>query len=72
MVQQVCEISEQLKVLGQFIMVASLAPENDPYKPVYHKHVECYKCIIKMLNKHCDSMLNSNSLAMLPNNDALF
>ncbi|KAJ2026471.1 hypothetical protein GGI06_000147 [Coemansia sp. S85] len=48
------------------------APENDPCKPVYHKHVECYKCIIKMLNKHCDSMLNSNSLAILPNNDTLF
>ncbi|KAJ2701379.1 hypothetical protein H4218_001444 [Coemansia sp. IMI 209128] len=48
------------------------APENDPREPIYRKRVECYRCIIEMLDKRRDSVLNSKSLAMLPNNDALF
>ncbi|KAJ2489918.1 hypothetical protein IWW37_003612, partial [Coemansia sp. RSA 2050] len=48
------------------------APDNDPRESFYRKRVECYKCIIEMLDKRRDSVLNSKSLAMLPNNDALF
>ncbi|KAJ2809970.1 hypothetical protein H4S07_002949 [Coemansia furcata] len=48
------------------------APENDSREAVYRKRMECYKCVIELLDKRRTSVLNAKSLAQLPSNDALF
>ncbi|KAJ2869104.1 hypothetical protein GGH93_006264 [Coemansia aciculifera] len=47
-------------------------PANDAREPIYHKRMECYRCVIELLDKRRASVLNAKSLAQLPNNDALF
>ncbi|KAJ2746719.1 hypothetical protein GGI20_001140 [Coemansia sp. BCRC 34301] len=49
------------------------APENDARETVYHKRMDCYKCVIDLLDKRRASMLNVKCLAQLPGaDDALF
>ncbi|KAJ2829156.1 hypothetical protein GGI24_002207, partial [Coemansia furcata] len=48
------------------------APENDACEAVYRKRMECYKCVIELLDKRRTIVLNAKSLAQLPSNDALF
>ncbi|KAJ2228265.1 hypothetical protein H4R99_000432 [Coemansia sp. RSA 1722] len=48
------------------------APENDPRESVYNKRIECYRCIISVMEKHRSSVLNANSLSKLPGADVLF
>ncbi|KAJ2812839.1 hypothetical protein H4S07_001108, partial [Coemansia furcata] len=48
------------------------APENDSREAVYRKRMECYKCVIELLDKRRASVLNAKSLAQLRSNDALF
>ncbi|KAI8323592.1 nucleoporin-domain-containing protein, partial [Martensiomyces pterosporus] len=48
------------------------APENDRREAVYRKRMDCYKCIIDMLDKRRSEVLNAKALASLPSTDALF
>ncbi|KAJ2400125.1 hypothetical protein GGI23_002232 [Coemansia sp. RSA 2559] len=51
------------------------APENDAREPTYRKRMDCYQCVISMLDKRSKSVsspLNAKSLASLPSTDALF
>ncbi|KAJ2081038.1 hypothetical protein H4R24_002653 [Coemansia sp. RSA 988] len=48
------------------------APENDSRELIYRKRLECYKCIIDMLDKRKDTALNAKNLSSLPNTDGLF
>ncbi|KAJ2104368.1 hypothetical protein GGI09_000153, partial [Coemansia sp. S100] len=47
-------------------------PADDARASIYDKRMECYKCVIELLDKRRASVLNAKSLAQLPNNDALF
>ncbi|KAJ2643422.1 hypothetical protein GGF44_001174, partial [Coemansia sp. RSA 1694] len=48
------------------------APESDPREAIYRKRMDCYKCVIELLDKRRASILNAKSLSQPPNNDALF
>ncbi|KAJ1725920.1 hypothetical protein LPJ61_005547, partial [Coemansia biformis] len=48
------------------------APENDAREPLYRKRMECYQCVVGMLEKRGDSALNGRNLCALPSDDALF
>ncbi|KAI9500025.1 Non-repetitive/WGA-negative nucleoporin C-terminal-domain-containing protein [Coemansia spiralis] len=48
------------------------APDNDPREAIYHKRMECYRCVIDMLDKRRDAVLNAKGLSSLPSTDALF
>ncbi|KAJ1666672.1 hypothetical protein IW140_002567 [Coemansia sp. RSA 1813] len=50
------------------------APENDAREPTYRKRMDCYQCVIGMLDKRKTQAapLNAKSLASLPSTDALF
>ncbi|PIA16802.1 nucleoporin-domain-containing protein [Coemansia reversa NRRL 1564] len=48
------------------------APENDSREIIYRKRLDCYKCIIDMLDKRKDTALNVKNLTSLPNTDGLF
>ncbi|KAJ2658767.1 hypothetical protein IWW48_003840 [Coemansia sp. RSA 1200] len=52
------------------------APENDPREHVYRKRMECYQCVIDILDKQrlrtSGPPFDAKSLASLPSTDALF
>ncbi|KAJ1822654.1 hypothetical protein LPJ56_000641 [Coemansia sp. RSA 2599] len=48
------------------------APDNDPREAIYNKRMDCYRCIIGVMERHRSSVLNADSLSKLPGTDVLF
>ncbi|KAJ2521560.1 hypothetical protein H4217_001316 [Coemansia sp. RSA 1939] len=52
------------------------APEGDPREAVYRKRMDCYRCVIELLDKRrlaaSGPPFDAKSLAALPSTDALF
>ncbi|KAJ2761171.1 hypothetical protein IWQ57_006120, partial [Coemansia nantahalensis] len=48
------------------------APECDAREPVYRKRMDCYRCIVAMLEQRGAAALTSRTLGALPSDDPLF